>query len=184
MPKGHQHYRRPNGGQLDDSQRLASLAALLAANPKLKPTTAIRSLGVDNPADIRRLRDKFRIEQSKLMADAHRATRSNGARLSLPSSPAIVHALPAADHPERPTPQAHPRVPVDAPLHISPAAVLVHWYELGFGALSTAVEAQSALTQCWLGLPAVSMAVRGQLSLGAIGVAIYTRNKNRPLFLH
>ena len=68
-------YGRPKGTGLDDRQRLASIAAALVANPKLKPTTAIRSLGVDDPSTIRRLRDKFNLEQGKLMAEARRASR-------------------------------------------------------------------------------------------------------------
>jgi hypothetical protein len=69
-------YGRPKGTGLDDRQRLASIAAALVANPKLKTTTAIRSLGFDDPSTIRRLRDKFNLDQERLMAEARRASRA------------------------------------------------------------------------------------------------------------
>jgi len=46
-------------------------------------------------------------------------------------------------------------------------------------AVSTAVEGQTILAGYWLRLPAVSMALRGQLTLNAVAVAIYTRSKSR-----
>ncbi len=88
MPTATVRYGRPKGSGLDDRQQLETLAALLAANPKLKPTTAIRSLGVEDPSAIRRLRDKFRLEQAKLMADARRATRPrSGSRTRASQTP-------------------------------------------------------------------------------------------------
>src|SRR4029078_11565370 len=75
MPTTNARYGRPKGSGVDDSRQLARLAALLASNPALKPTTAIRSLGVEDPSVIRRLRDKFRMDQAKLMADARRSVR-------------------------------------------------------------------------------------------------------------
>ena len=77
-------YGRPKGTGVDDSRQLESLAALLAANPALRPTTAIRALGVEDPSVIRRLRDKFRMDQARLMADARRSFRSNGRALPRP----------------------------------------------------------------------------------------------------
>ena len=40
-----------------------------------------------------------------------------------------------------------------------------------------AVQGQSILADYWLRLPAVSMAMRGQLTLNAVAVAMYTRTK-------
>ena len=50
--------------------------------------------------------------------------------------------------------------------------------------MSTAVEGQSILAEYWLRLPAVSMALRGQLALNAVAVAIYTRSKTRKACLN
>lgn len=44
------------------------MAALMTANPKLKPTTAIKAMGVSDPSSIRRLRDKFHAARNELMA--------------------------------------------------------------------------------------------------------------------
>jgi hypothetical protein len=50
---------RPKGTGIDDSDRIAGLLELLRNNPELKPTTAIRAMGVSDPSAIRRIRDKF-----------------------------------------------------------------------------------------------------------------------------
>jgi len=50
---------RPKGTGIDDSPQLQKIAELIAADPALKPTTAIKALGVTDPSVIRRLRDKF-----------------------------------------------------------------------------------------------------------------------------
>ena len=60
---------RPKGSGIDDRQRLDAIARLIAANPDLKPTTAIRTLGVADPSVIRRLRDKFNLVRQDLMSE-------------------------------------------------------------------------------------------------------------------
>ncbi|HRY07078.1 MAG TPA: hypothetical protein P5114_08140 [Hyphomicrobiaceae bacterium] len=72
---------RPKGSGIDDRQRLAAIARLIASNPALKPTTAIRALGVSDPSVIRRLRDKFNAVRTELMHDLDGA-----AAASAPSS--------------------------------------------------------------------------------------------------
>ncbi len=179
MPTANGRYGRPKGSGLDDRQQLASLAALLAANPKLKPTTAIRSLGVENPSAIRRLRDKFRAEQAKLMAEARRAMPSNGARPPRKSSPARAPEVHGS------TPSAPTReTPAAAAGSIPSCTIFVGWYEFACSAASLAVASQSAATQYWLGLPPVSIALRGQLAFNAALLATYSRSKTHPLFLH
>lgn len=54
---------RPKGSGIDDTVYLMQIAAKLAIDPDLKPTTAIRQLGINNESTIRRLRDKFRLTQ-------------------------------------------------------------------------------------------------------------------------
>ncbi len=50
---------RPKGTGLDDAGPLAAIAELIAANPGMKPTTAIKALGITDPSTVRRLRDKY-----------------------------------------------------------------------------------------------------------------------------
>lgn len=52
---------RPKGTGIDDRAELIRIAVLIAADPNLKPTTAIRKLGITEPSVIRRLRDKFKV---------------------------------------------------------------------------------------------------------------------------
>jgi hypothetical protein len=50
---------RPKGTGLDDRSVVQNVIQLVESNPALKPTTAIKSLGVTDPSAIRRLRDKY-----------------------------------------------------------------------------------------------------------------------------
>jgi hypothetical protein len=161
-------YGRPKGSSLDDRQQLQSIAALLAADPKLKPTTAIKALGVADPSTVRRLRDKFRAEQASLMAEAHGVSNEN--------TPIVPRAVPIDALPNPKHVETMPALPA--------AAVFASWLDLGFSALSAAVEAHSIATQCWLALPQVTAATRGQMTVNAVLVAAYTRSKSRTRTLH
>lgn len=100
---------RPKGSGIDDRQRLDAIARLIASNPALKPTTAIRSLGVSDPSVIRRLRDKFNAVRTELMHDVECAAVAAAAstaskRRSAPfrSTPATARKVPAGpDHAHR-----------------------------------------------------------------------------------
>ena len=50
---------RPPGTGKNDKDRLSKIAALMAADPALRPTTAIKRIGETDPSTIRRLRDKY-----------------------------------------------------------------------------------------------------------------------------
>jgi hypothetical protein len=50
---------RPKGSGIDDTSRLRQIAALMATDPKIRPTTAIKAIGINDPSAIRRLRDKL-----------------------------------------------------------------------------------------------------------------------------
>ncbi len=55
---------RPKGSGINDELKLREIARRLHADPLLKPTTAIKAIGVTDPSTIRRLRDKFHLVQS------------------------------------------------------------------------------------------------------------------------
>jgi len=59
MPETTPRRGRPKGTGIDDSQVLADIARLISTDPELRPTTAIKSLGISDPSVIRRLRDKY-----------------------------------------------------------------------------------------------------------------------------
>ena len=60
---------RPKGTGLNDAAQLQAIAGLLAAQPELKPTTAIKKLGIHDPSVIRRLRDKYNAIEAELSSD-------------------------------------------------------------------------------------------------------------------
>ena len=181
MPTANVRYGRPKGSGLDDSQQLQNIAALLAANPQLKPTTAIRFLGVDDPSTIRRLRDKFRVSQSSLMAHAHRAARSNtglhspaNTNTQLPE-PHVVPLTVVAE------PSPPPAAKAEQPAAVPPAVAFASGCsDLGFAAMPTLVETQALAVQYWMTLPAVSAALRAQLTVNSVAIALATRKKRRP----
>ncbi len=175
-------YGRPKGSGLDDSRQLASVAALLAANPQLHPYAAIRSLGIEDPSVIRRLRDKFRMEETKLMSDARRAP-SAGISMRPRAVPALagVHrGIGAARPAVVPLVQSVPEMRSEAPK----PALFVTWFDLGLRAVATVVDQQAALAQHWFRVPAVNMALRNQLAINAYVVAMCAHGKPRRSHLH
>lgn len=181
-------YGRPKGTGVDDSRQLESLAALLTANPALKPTTAIRSLGVEDPSVIRRLRDKFRMDQARLMADARRDFHTNPRTHACPGPARLASRRPLASMrthiPAAPT-TATPRETIaTAASALSQPPLLAVCYDFGLWAVSTAIEQQMVLAQHWLRLPTIDMAMRGQLAIGAFVVAASTPRKPMKPRIH
>ena len=187
MPITSARYGRPKGTGVDDSRQLESLAALLTANPALKPTTAIRSLGVEDPSVIRRLRDKFRMDQARLMADARRDVRTNPrthAR-SGPTGPASRRPLASVRTRIPAAPTATPEETIATAAHALPQPpLLAVCYDFGLWAVGSAMEQQMVLAQHWLRLPAIEMAMRGQLAIGAFVVAASTPRKPMKPRIH
>jgi hypothetical protein len=60
---------RPPGTGKNDTDRLLKIAALMAADPALKPTTAIKQIGETDPSAIRRLRDKYNEQRALLTSE-------------------------------------------------------------------------------------------------------------------
>jgi hypothetical protein len=80
---------RPKGTGLDDAGPLAAIAEMISANPGMKPTTAIKAIGITDPSTVRRLRDKYqqrhtprnsgpnvRATDNVIAFDVHSATKS------------------------------------------------------------------------------------------------------------
>ena len=51
---------RPKGSGLDDSDTLSRVSRMLEVDPRMRPTTAIKAIGISDPSTIRRLREKLR----------------------------------------------------------------------------------------------------------------------------
>lgn len=96
---------RPKGTGLNDAAQLRAIAGLIAQNPDLRPTTAIKTLGITDPSIIRRLRDKFAAAEATLNAElgpratvnaAVDTTAGVAAEHPAPSAHVTLAALPSA----------------------------------------------------------------------------------------
>lgn len=50
---------RPKGTGIDDTDRIMRVVELIRLEPGLRPTTAIKQMGISDPSAIRRIRDKY-----------------------------------------------------------------------------------------------------------------------------
>ena len=103
---------RPRGTGLNDAAQLRAIAGLMTSHPDLKPTTAIRQLGIQDPSVIRRLRDKYNACEAQLIAEL---------RSGAPNSPALTATLPAATA-AKIEPRAHQEPGSPPPAAVQPAA--------------------------------------------------------------
>ncbi len=158
---------------------------MIAAKPDLKPTTAIKALGVTDPSAIRRLRDKFHQFSSELMSgpaspaagdvtvalvpssvSTHRCLaaeipRSSDALSALPQSTAAAIA-PAETAPAAPAASGHYPSPID---------LFAIWCGMGLDVISTAMATQAAMTRSLSRLPHVDMALRQHLAINEMAMA-------------
>jgi hypothetical protein len=165
---------RPKGSGKDDWSRLQQIAALIAANPALKPTTAIKRIGVTDPSVVRRLRDKFHLAEDELLTTVRRAraskpSRQTPKRISDTPRPASPTPVPTKrDETKQVARMVSPPTcepPVTAPTKTSPAPLGPFAALLGLGlqAAAVAVEQHYALCQCALRSPPIEAIVRQQL---------------------
>ena len=93
---------RPKGSGLNDAAQLRAIANLMTADPDLKPTTAIRQLGIQDPSVIRRLRDKFNACEAQLTAEMRSAAgQTSAAPKPLVKAAAITPAVRAEPEPSK-----------------------------------------------------------------------------------
>jgi len=94
---------RPKGTGIDDSQTLNEITEMIAADPDLKPTTAIKLLGISDPSTIRRLRDKYK--------SAHPETDTEiGFANSDSSRSSAARVTPTRDYAEHRASQSQPAI--------------------------------------------------------------------------
>ena len=165
---------RPKGSGKDDWSRLQQIAALIAANPALKPTTAIKRIGVTNPSVIRRLRDKFHLAEDELLTTVRRTRASSPSRQTpkrnsdaRPRSP--TSSATESGKNDQTVQAAHMASPATcqppAPTKTSPAPFgsLTALMGLSVQAAALAVEQHYTLCQYALRSPPIEAFVRQQL---------------------
>jgi hypothetical protein len=146
MPVEQVRRGRPKGSGLDDQAQLEAIRRKLEADPTLRPTTAIKLLGVSDPATIRRLRDKLRTARRRPEPTVAPGTGSQKA-----SRHAHEYAGTDRDLAE------------DAAQHESMIEFLAQGYGVWLQALSTTMEAQAAAMETILRVPHVASVLRQQV---------------------
>jgi hypothetical protein len=182
MPSDYARRGRPRGSGLDDRVQLRRIAELLEADPNLKPTTAIKALGISDPSTIRRLRDKLKSQE-------HPGSAAGGADRGSLSSPMLVEARSSVQASLRPVRQARsssaglaeatPSSTTDAQL-----SWFARWCALGFSAMSSTVEAQMALMDEFFQVPQVESALRHQLKCNEVAKAFCLKRSDTRMTLH
>ena len=184
---------------------------MLASNPDLKPTTAIKSTGVSDPSTIRRLRDTFQKIKGELIAEIAPAApviakspRPERAAAAEPRTAAArtasapkkqsqpVHAIPQA--PEAPAPALAPAAAEDAPEPAvsvaapptlgDPAAWMTMMCGIGLQSLNTAVALQISFVEKLMKMPHVATALRGQVAFNEMTLALCPISPRLPKSLH
>lgn len=204
MPLNAPRRGRPKGSGIDDKKVLRDIAAMIAAKPEMKPTTAIRALGVTDPSAIRRLRDKFH----QLSADMASSTACPGSQTGgaaavnparTPHPPVRVVAaevMGGADtRKELPIARAARSLSTatdsggEAQLrtHLSttgmPSAldVFALWCGIGINAMSTAFAAHAEMTRNLARLPHIDLVLRQQLAINELAMSfVPQRAIDRP----
>lgn len=192
---------RPKGSGIDDQKYLSDIAAMIAAKPDLKPTTAIKALGITDPSAIRRLRDKFHQFSATLgtgLGSAAGAGPIDGAPARV--APHMIEEQPAKavgasprsiaadvsrnDETLRALPEPSPvAAPVQAeaapvvaaPRTAAPASpidLFAMWCGLGLDVISTAMATQAAMSRSLTRLPHIDLALRQQLAFNELAMSL------------
>lgn len=175
---------RPKGSGVNDASQLSKVQSLLSANPGMKPTTAIKSIGVTDPSAIRRLRDKF---NSAPPAEARPPARPTAAAKRTPAhartKPAItarpapratrsrtIEAAPATSQAEAPDP-----APVAA-IGATHSEFLMSMYSAGVSMATATMQLHvDAFAFALQGSP-VACFLRGQMIVSEFAAALLADN--------
>jgi hypothetical protein len=169
---------RPKGSGLDDRAQLRAISRLLAADPLLKPTTAIKSIGVTDPSTIRRLRDKLRAANGS-------AKKPAIARAGQETVTSQQTASSSRHRPCRSKRATHSGAAGMSTMAVmDPMDWLAAWYGAGWQAHSSMVEVHIAAVENLLKLPHVASAFRAQLLLSNNVIALSTSSGNISTTLH
>jgi cytoskeletal protein RodZ len=160
---------RPKGTGVDDKVRLEAVAKLLRANPAMRPTTAIKAIGVDDPSAIRRLRDKYTARQQEA---AVTPVRQQAVALGAIKDPKRT-AKPAAKPRTRakkaaPPPSAQPSsATAETPSLAVPTDLMLSMYTAAAQSASVALEFQLSSIMFAFEQSAFARAYLNQITLGS-----------------
>ncbi|WP_296206523.1 hypothetical protein [uncultured Hyphomicrobium sp.] len=166
---------------MDDSSQLRRVADLLEADPNLKPTTAIKAIGVSDPSTIRRLREKLKVEP----------LRSTGGGAGVAEFPAALGAAPqVSDRAPAPAGTGFASAGSSAglaeasvsALSESETALFAKWCALGLSAVSSTLEAHVALMTDLLRTPQVACALRQQILFNEVAKALCPKRSDIRTF--
>ncbi|MGH1419576.1 MAG: hypothetical protein ACRBCJ_12025 [Hyphomicrobiaceae bacterium] len=188
---------RPKGSGIDDTERLQEIAARICAEPNLKPTTAIKAMGITDPSSIRRLRDKFKkfsaaqaspkMTSQRLRSAAREVQAINRpTRHEVSVSAALAQKKDPTKQQETSSARRKSKKPdntgsnrnqqssllameASPPLDIDWVA---SWCSSNLGTMSDVMEAQLAVTQSMLSVPYFAMALRQQIALNAFALSV------------
>ncbi|WP_295557378.1 hypothetical protein [uncultured Hyphomicrobium sp.] len=186
MPSDFARRGRPRGSGLDDRVQLRRIVEMIEADPGLKPTTAIKAIGVTDPSSIRRLRDKLKAEHHG--ETAHAASPSPARGLSAELFEARPTATPAQPDRTSGRSQTHHAgsLAEAASATVSDAQLqwFAYWCALGLSAVSSTVKAQMAMMDDFLTVPQVHSALRHQLLFNEVAKAFCPKRSDVRTTLH
>lgn len=177
---------RPKGSGIDDRALLRRIDDMLEADPALKPTTAIKAIGVTDPSTIRRLRDKLKTGDYR--APCPPPARAAGGPAQVPQQlPLFTAGAAARAVPDR----SRSREFASAVAEVSaasgpedPARWFLGLYALGLSAFSSTVEAQLSLMGDFFHVPQVESALRHQLLVNDVAKAFCPKRPGVRTTLH
>ncbi len=110
---------RPKGTGIDDKALLRQITGLMASDLSLKPTTAIKRCGIENPSIVRRLREKLKMEP--VVTRPHKKGQKSN-RASEIRRPVLDPAPPAKSKMEPPRTAPKSAAPSSKPITAKPPA--------------------------------------------------------------
>jgi hypothetical protein len=184
MPSDYARRGRPRGSGLDDRVQLRRIAELIEADPSLKPTTAIKAIGVSDPSTIRRLRDKLKAETNGAPTAS---LRPAGGRERPPEGRLEARSPERLARRERAEAGASSGgLAQSVPTTMSEAQLswFAQWCAFGLYAVTTTVEAQMAVMDDLFRVPQVKSALRQQILLNEVAKAFCPKRSDVRTTLH
>ena len=167
---------RPVGTGLDDRSRLAAIRELMASDPTLKPTTAIKMIGVTEPSAVRRLREKLKDAQhSPRLSKPAKGTRTAHARPLSNHEPTIKSPPRSQSAPSIPAKSAHPSTTVS---NSEFDTWFTFWCSLALQGFNTTSELQHHCTKLFMESPAATFALGQHVASTEFALAL-SRERRR-----